>query len=161
MKDKSQLPPESSADLWLSLLGRFLIGGIFIYSGFQKASAPAAEFAAVVEAYGILPPDWTLTFAQILPWIELIFGVFLVAGYWTRWSARVLAGLLGLFIGALLSVVLRKIPIESCGCYGASIHLSPRMAVLVDAFLLGCAVWLSGKRPGPWTADHWVESGRS
>lgn len=159
MNDKPQLPPPSSADLWLSLLGRLLIGGIFIYSGFQKASAPAAEFAAVVEAYAILLPDWTLPFAHILPWIELIFGVFLIAGYGTRWSARVLAGLLWLFIIALVSAILRKIPIEDCGCYGSSIHLSPRMAVLVNTFLLGCSTWLSGKRPELWTIDHWVESG--
>src|SRR5258708_28943132 len=75
MKTKTYALPQPSQNPWPALGCRLLIGGIFIYSGFENASAPAEEFAAVIQAYYILPPDWTLPFAQIAPWIELILGV--------------------------------------------------------------------------------------
>src|SRR5438046_1044266 len=117
MKNKPKAPSQPSQDHGLSVLPRILVGAVFIYSGFHKASAPAQEFAAVIEAYSVVPPDWAVPFAQILPCVELIFGVFLAAGFWTHWSARVLSALLVLFIGALLSASWRGIPLENCGCF--------------------------------------------
>ena len=160
MKNKGA--PATKSRTVLAALGfRLLIGVVFVYSGFGKASAPAQEFAAVISAYGLLPPNMQLPVAQILPWIELIFGVFLIAGYWTRLSARVVVCLLGAFIGALLSALLRKIPLENCGCFGSSIHLSPVVAMASDFCLMMAAAWLARQEPGPWSVDRWVASARS
>lgn len=165
MKDKSRAASQPAKRSWLPLVLRLIIGGVFIFSGFQKASSPAEEFAAIIQAYyippSILPPDWILPFAQVLPWIELIFGVFLIAGYLRRLSARVLACMLAMFVLALSWALFNHIPLENCGCFGSSgFHLSPRIGIMSDLCLLACAVWLSRKGGDPWSVDRWVESGR-
>ena len=157
----SKEPKENGAqDRWLSVCLRILIGLIFVYAGFGKASAPAEEFAAVIEAYYLLPPDWTLPFAQVLPWLELIFGVYLIAGYWTRLSAAAVAAMLAMFVIALGSALFRHIPLENCGCFGPGLHLDPKIGVFSDAVLLGCSLWLAWTPASRWSADQWVAHGR-
>jgi hypothetical protein len=41
------------------------------------------------------------------------------------------------FIAALLSAIIRKIPLENCGCFGngSGIHFTPVQALIFDLFL--------------------------
>ena len=148
---------DPAPDRWLSVAARLLVGGVFVYAGLGKASAPAEEFAAVIEAYAILPPDWTLPFAQALPWLELIFGAYLIAGLWTRWAAVAVGTMSGMFVFALGSILWRHIPLENCGCFGQGFHLDPRLGVLFDLGLLACALWIARSPRSRWSADRWVE----
>jgi uncharacterized membrane protein YkgB len=54
--------------------------------------------------------------AVILPWIEALAGVLLIAGLWKREAAAVIAVLLLVFIVAAGSVMARGIDVENCGC---------------------------------------------
>lgn len=146
-------------DGWVSVALRVLIGCVFVYAGFQKAAAPAEEFAAVVEAYYLLPPDWVLPFAQILPWLELIFGVYLIAGYKTRISSAAIAAMLASFVFALGAAIVRHIPLENCGCFGSGFHLDPRYGIFFDIAMMLCAVWLVRAPISRWSADAWVQQG--
>ncbi|HBW23854.1 MAG: hypothetical protein A2X28_11060 [Elusimicrobia bacterium GWA2_56_46] len=104
----------------LGLAARLAAGGVFIYAGFLKASAPAEEFAYAIESYRVLPAALTLPAALAVPWLELYLGVFLTAGIFIRQSAFcVIAMLLG-FEGLLLQALVRGLPVTSCGCFGAS-----------------------------------------
>ncbi len=76
----------TAADL-LGLLGRLLIGAVFLYTGVQKVMAPAATQAAFVKL-GITPVHLTYYAALV---IEVGVAVAFVLGWKARWAAFILA----------------------------------------------------------------------
>lgn len=124
------------AQAWLWLLGRALAGGIFAYAGFVKAAAPAAEFAYAIESYRVLSPSFAMPAAYILPWAELVLGLFLPAGLFTRIAAFLAGAMLVVFEGFLLSGMIREIPVTSCGCFGASVASFPPREFMLNLALL-------------------------
>jgi len=111
-------PPNFLSSSWLQTLCRLALGGIFIYSSLDKIAHPH-EFARIIANYAILP-DWLVTLpALVLPWLELMAGLLLVAGIWTRSAAALLALLLLAFILALGINAVRGVDV-SCGCFSTS-----------------------------------------
>ena len=120
-------------NLLLSL--RVLLGAVFLISGFQKLTAPYQNFAAVIGKFELLPDPAAVIMAQTLPWAEFVLGVFLVLGLWERLSLLGLWAMNTVFIAALVSALARKLPIESCGCFGEAIALSLPKILTLDIFL--------------------------
>jgi uncharacterized membrane protein YphA (DoxX/SURF4 family) len=110
-----------AADAGLLAL-RIALGGLFIFAGYQKLFAgPFApeNFAEAIQAYRVTSDVALIGYAtMIFPWVEIIAGVALVAGLWTRASGLVIGLLLTAFIAAIASVIFREIPISSCSCFG-------------------------------------------
>jgi putative oxidoreductase len=100
------------------LFARIILGGVFIYASIGKIALPE-EFARIVVNYRILPPGVAVYFAFILPWLELILGLFLVAGLFLRETSLALSGLLCVFLAAL---VIKSIDgtVGNCGCFTVS-----------------------------------------
>ncbi len=119
---------------WLQALCRLVLGGIFIYASLDKIAHPR-EFARIIANYGILP-DFLVTLpALVLPWLELIAGLFLVAGVWRRSSALWLSLLLLAFILALGVNAARGLDM-SCGCFSTSAADTESAYVLIFRDLL-------------------------
>lgn len=132
---------------WLGLLGRTLAGGVFAYAGFIKAAAPVEEFAYAIESYRILSPFLSLAAAYILPWAELLLGLLLLAGLYTKPAAAAAGALLVGFEGFLLSVIIRKIPVTNCGCFGAGVSSSPPTEFALNLLTLAASylAWKYGR----------------
>ena len=101
---------------WLGLAGRLYLGYTFITAGIDKLPHPETTRQAVF-AYQLLPWQWLTAYAHALPIAELLLGILLVVGVFTRSAAVLLALGLCSFIVGITSVWLRGISID-CGCFG-------------------------------------------
>ena len=73
-------------------------------------------FAADIRNYQIIPEMFSNILALILPWMELLCGLFLLLGICTRSSALLIASMLIVFIVAISLAMIRGLNID-CGCY--------------------------------------------
>ena len=101
---------------------RLFFGGVFIIASIEKIAYPET-FAISVEAYSILPVSLVNIFSLVIPWVELLCGVFLLGGFFLRASSTILSAFLGMFIVAILSAMMRQLNID-CGCFGPA-HSTP------------------------------------
>ena len=141
--------------LWASavlLALRLGMGGVFIAAAIPKIASPDL-FASDVFNYQMLP-DWGVNMLAIgLPWFELVVGVCLALGIWTRTSAVMMAGLMVVFLVALASATARGLDI-SCGCFevGAAAgegHGTLIQAVLRDVVFLAATLVLARYEDAP------------
>jgi uncharacterized membrane protein YphA (DoxX/SURF4 family) len=98
------------------LVLRVLLGVVFVYSSSEKVLDPA-RFAIAVRAYELLPPPLTNLFALVLAWTELLAGIMLILGVYTRKAAAAVLLLLVMFVGAIATTIVRGMAID-CGCFG-------------------------------------------
>src|SRR6266705_337128 len=133
---------------WLHLVLRLALGGFFLYASLDKIAVFAA-FARIVYQWQVLGPIPSNLVAVILPWVEALAGVLLVAGVWKREAAAVIAVLLVVFIVAAGSVMARGIDVENCGCVSTAKAEEPSwfrgvgwFLVARNLVLLGAAVVL-------------------
>src|SRR5689334_22332253 len=107
---------DGRAHAWLGLAARLVTGGVWIVAGALKVTEPASSIAAV-RAYELLPGSLVEPVGYSLPAVELVVGLALVVGAFTRGAAVLSALLLVAFIIGISSVWARGIEI-SCGCFG-------------------------------------------
>ncbi len=101
---------------WLGLIARLVTGGVWIVAGALKVSDPAASINAI-RAYELLPWSVVEPVGYALPAVELVVGLALVLGAFTRGAAVVSAVLFVAFVIGIVSVWARGIEID-CGCFG-------------------------------------------
>ncbi len=138
--------PSKRQEIFL-ILARLWVGGLFAFSGWVKAIAPYENFRGVLVQYGLIPPAAAPLIAQIFPWLELLTGIFLLAGYalpFSSLSAVVLSGSFFLLIG-ISKIFGIALPAE-CGCFGEGLHFSPAQMLGVDAVSAALALLLFIKR---------------
>jgi len=132
------------------LLLRIAIGGIFVYAAWTKLREPASLFAISIDGYHVLPEWAVLPLARMLPWLELLLGLVLIAGFWRRVSTVAASALLALFFSLMVRAYVRGEAID-CGCFGPGEAISP-ITLLRDGGLLAAAVFLAilaWKKPRP------------
>ncbi len=94
---------------------RLTLGFVFIYAAIDKIAQPGA-FAENIYNYRMLP-HWAINvMALVMPWLELICGVLIIAGVFLRGSAFLIGLMLGVFIIAISAALVRGLDI-SCGCF--------------------------------------------
>ena len=130
---------------WISFFSRMLLGLLFLMAGWQKVFVMGADIHAAtlfVEGYkNYWIPQWLLYGAgYVIPFIELVAGVFLLLGL------RVMTVLVTL--GFLLVVVtyghLLKEPF-----FDITTHILPRFILLVILFAVP-------RREDRWSVDTWL-----
>lgn len=128
-------PPLSGGARAGLLAARWVIGGLFLFSGAAKLGwleplqsidllvplasqgIDPANFAASVKGFRILHNDLIPFVTFLIPWLEVVAAGALLLGLATRGAARLIASLLVLFCLAMLSVIVRGIDVE-CTCFG-------------------------------------------
>ncbi len=141
----------------IGLLARLALGGVLILAGALKVTTPAAS-AMAVRAYQILPYDFAGYVGYALPLFEILVGLLLVAGLFTR-AAAVAGGLLMLaFVFGISWAWAHGYNID-CGCFGgggtiAASQTQYPMEILRDVGFAACAAWLVTRPRTAFSLDH-------
>jgi len=103
---------------WLTLRVQIALGIIFVVAAWPKIADPPG-FAHMIFNYRILPGSLINLSALTMPWLELLAGLCLILGIWTRASRTIVALLLITFMIAIAFNLLRGNAID-CGCFDVS-----------------------------------------
>ena len=135
------------------ILARLVLGAVFILSSWGKLHYPRI-FAESLLAYQVVPESLVTLVAVILPWLELLAGLSMIAGFRSRASAVVLGGLSVLFMVVVSSVVWKGLDI-SCGCFvGVDWMTVNWKHIILNGVLALFAGLVFCKGPGAWTVDQ-------
>ena len=119
---------------YLLFLIRVIVGFVFLYAGILKISDPAG-FSDAINNYDLLPLIFVNFFAIILPWIEVVAGLFLLFGISVKENSFIVSVLLIVFILAIAISLGRGLNIE-CGCFGTSSGTKVGIIKLVENIVL-------------------------
>jgi uncharacterized membrane protein YphA (DoxX/SURF4 family) len=154
MSSGSDLAAASSGNGWaisdlVSLLIRWLLGGLFIYMGLNKALHPEI-FLKLVRQYQLVNDSMALnSVAAALPWFEVFCGLLLLAGVAVRGSALLL---LLMLIPFTLIVLRRALAIAAtqglpfcavkfdCGCGSGEVLICHKL--VENGLLMLLSGWL-------------------
>ena len=99
----------------LPFIFRLILGIIFIYASYDKILDPIG-FSKNIHNFHVTPIAVENLAALIIPWMELIIGVFLIFGLFLAGTTSILIALLIFFIILLTQAVFRGIDVH-CGCF--------------------------------------------
>jgi uncharacterized membrane protein YphA (DoxX/SURF4 family) len=128
------------------LVARLVLGGVFLVAGALKVTTPEA-MAKATQAYQVLPHDVAAYVGYALPTVEIILGLLLVLGLFTRVAAVLTSLLLVAFLIGIAQAWARGLTID-CGCFGGGGTVTAEetnylQRLLEDVGLLACGLWLS------------------
>ncbi len=139
------------------LIARMVLGNLFIYYGLHKVGDPV-DFLKQIKEYNLLPldpPEFINMTAVAMPWIEIVCGNLLIAGFWIRGSALTILGMLMVFTSAIF---MRTVGVYGeggqafcdiafdCGCGSGVIVICKKLAINMSMMGLALIALLSRSR---------------
>lgn len=103
---------------WLTVRVQIALGAIFVVAAWPKIVDPPS-FAHMIYNYRLLPGGLINVSALIMPWVELVAGLCLILGLWTRPARWLIAAMLVVFMIAIGINLVRGNAID-CGCFDVS-----------------------------------------
>lgn len=143
----------------LEFVLRLYLGIVFLPAGLGKLTN-RDHFSQNLLDYKVLPSFAALTFARILPWLEIAVGLAFFSGLAVRFASIIAGLLLASFIAALI-VNLKQGRSIACSCYGVlGNHVISWGTVTRNTILLLLAtiLVLNGNDPLSWSG--WIQSWR-
>ena len=146
----------------MTLVARVVLGATLTVAGALKITAIDASINSV-RAYKLLPFELTWLVGTALPIVEIVTGLMLITGTFTRIAAVLGAVMMVAFIFGIVSVWVRGISID-CGCFAPGGAVDPsqtqyplEVARDVGLFLLGA--WTAWRPTSPFAVDAWLFAG--
>lgn len=141
----------------IGLLARVILGVTLILAGAVKVTSLEVS-ARAVRAFQMLNYDVAGYVGYALPIVEIVVGVLLVLGLFTRVSAAAGGLLMVAFIIGIASVWSRGLSID-CGCFGGGGTIDASQTqyltkILRDVGFAACAAWLVFRPRTPYSLDH-------
>lgn len=147
----------------MGTLVRFGLAAVWLVSGVIKLADSGQTYIAV-QAYELLPQGMVGFAATAMPLAEIVLGVLLLAGLWTRVVAVLSILLLLVLIGVVAQSWARGLTID-CGCFGGGGEVAEGetqypQEIARDVGFLVLAVWLTVRPRTFLSLDGWVRSDR-
>jgi hypothetical protein len=120
---------------------------IFIFSGGEKLLGAYGNFLYVLQGYDMFPSFLEKLVAHIAPWAEFLLGVFMVLGLWLRIVLKAQCLLVVSFMIAVGQALIRRLPLDDCGCFGEAFHFPLETMILLDTVLLVIIILLILRLP--------------
>ncbi len=140
---------DTSFDQALGVLARWVVGGLFIYMGLNKALHPV-DFLKLVHQYDLVSTPFLLnSIGAALPWFEVFCGLLLVSGIAVRGSALIMVVMLVPFTIVVLKRALAIAAAEhkpfiqvkfDCGCGNGEVFIWKKM--VENSVLILLSLWL-------------------
>ena len=132
---------------------RVFLGLALVAAGALKVGH-ATELASAIASFRLLPAGFTALLALVLPYFEILLGLYLALGLFTRVAATIAAAQFVVYAAAIASAVLRHIP-ANCGCFGPNDSaVADWPHVLFDLALAVIAVLIAYGAPGALAVDR-------
>ena len=136
---------------------RWLLGGVFVFSGLVKCVDPVGtsifveKYLATYSLEAML--HLALPLAVLLAMVEVMLGILLIIGVLRKYITLAATIFLSLFtLITLLSATV--LPIGDCGCFGDAVKLTPWQTFAKNIVLLPAAIWLwrnAEDKPHAWS----------
>lgn len=124
---------------------RWFVGVLFVFSGLIKANDPLGFSYKLQEYFDVFHASflnhWAVGIAIFLCALEIVLGALLLLGFWRKWVAKGLLGLIVFFTLLTFASAAFKV-VTSCGCFGDAIPLTPWQSFTKDLVLLVLIVYL-------------------
>ncbi len=134
-------------------VARWLLGVLLVWAGALKIGHPL-DLASAIAGFRLLPPELVAPLAVVLPYFEVLLGLYLVAGLFTRVAAWIAAVQFVIYAAAIASAVLRGIP-ANCGCFGpGDTAVADWPHVAFDLALAAVAAFIAVRAPGALALDR-------
>ena len=124
---------------------RFLVGGLFIFSGMIKVNDPVGTAIKMEEYFEIFSLDIAGFFHYLVPFalpisiflvvVEVVLGVALLFNYKQNTTLKSLLAII-VFFTALTGYSAITNSVTDCGCFGDAIKLTPWESFIKDIVLL-------------------------
>lgn len=132
---------------------RFVLGAVLIAAGMLKVGH-AADLASAIAGFRLLPASIVAPLALVLPYFEILLGIYLAAGLFTRIAAMIAAVQFVVYAAAIASAVVRHIP-ANCGCFGPNDTATADWPhVLFDVLFAAIAAFIAYGAPGALAVDR-------
>jgi uncharacterized membrane protein YphA (DoxX/SURF4 family) len=150
----------SAVQPWISLLVRLAAGVIMVWAGVAKLLDVNASVRAV-RAYELVPEALVPLVGNVLPFVELVLGVLLIAGIMTRTMAIIYLVMLVVYVGGAIWAWAHHLQID-CGCFGGDGTLAAGATTnyaahfLERAEFIALGVWLLFFPLSRLSLDRWL-----
>jgi len=101
---------------FIALALRLICAAVFLLAASMKLSNPQS-FTESIVGFGFLPDHLTVLATFVVPWMEVVTGLLLLTGLWTRSAAFVYCLLIAAF-WVLIYWALDQGKSVDCGCFG-------------------------------------------
>lgn len=126
-------------------MARLVLGGALLVAGGLKVGNPRGA-ARAVQGYEIFPFEMAAYIGYALPWIEVVVGLLLVLGLFTRINGLIGALLMTAFVIGIAQAWARGLTID-CGCFGGGGQVAAEETrygreIARDILFAACGAWL-------------------
>ncbi len=135
---------------------RIWIGLIFAYAGFSKLMEPIENFRGMLAEYQVIPYSFLTIVSLTVPWMEFLFGIFMLLGFILPLTSAALAFLCLCFLLVIgSSSMLLDNAGSNCGCFGQNgpIHLAVWQVFIMDFINLIIAGKIFLQKKALWSLD--------
>lgn len=141
----------------VGLVARLVLGAVLLVAGGAKVGNPLGS-ARAVQGYDVMPFEVARYVGYALPWVEIVIGLLLVLGLFTRISAVLGTLLMFAFVVGIAQAWARGLTID-CGCFGGGGQVAESETkygreILRDVGIALCGVWLVVRESSTYSLDR-------